>query len=83
MSNIQADSILYKLLYNDLPEFTYTSTVLVFSCFLLNYFASDGPEDMQSAERVTVGEGGAATVECTAAGNPTPHLTWTKDGHNR
>ncbi|XP_042223784.1 uncharacterized protein LOC121867769 [Homarus americanus] len=41
-----------------------------------------GPENVQSAERVTVGERGAATVECSAHANPTPTLTWTRDSHN-
>ncbi|XP_071517139.1 nephrin-like [Panulirus ornatus] len=41
-----------------------------------------GPEKVESAERVTVGEGGAATVECSASANPSPTLTWTRATHN-
>ncbi|KAK8723587.1 hypothetical protein OTU49_011450, partial [Cherax quadricarinatus] len=37
---------------------------------------------VEAAERVTVGEGGAATIECTAHANPPPTLTWTRDAHN-
>ncbi|XP_050729208.1 nephrin-like isoform X2 [Eriocheir sinensis] len=40
------------------------------------------PEHLQAVERVTVGEGGAVTVECTAGGNPPPTLTWTNSGTN-
>ncbi|KAK3867015.1 hypothetical protein Pcinc_027484 [Petrolisthes cinctipes] len=40
-----------------------------------------GPEDLLAARRVTVDEDGAATVLCSASGNPTPNITWTRH-HN-
>ncbi|XP_042235030.1 lachesin-like [Homarus americanus] len=36
-----------------------------------------------SEEQVTVKEGATASVECTAKGNPSPTLTWTRDAHSQ
>ncbi|XP_069983194.1 nephrin-like [Penaeus vannamei] len=38
-----------------------------------------GPEDVVATERVVVERGGSATLLCSAHGNPTPTITWTRD----
>ncbi|KAK4307585.1 hypothetical protein Pmani_020652 [Petrolisthes manimaculis] len=83
LEGVEGELVLGKLLRNQAGQYSvnaYNPRGAVNASFLLN--VQYGPEELQSAERVTVGEGGAATIECTATGNPTPHLTWTKDGHN-
>ncbi|XP_069156203.1 nephrin isoform X2 [Procambarus clarkii] len=49
------------------------------SSFFIN--VQYGPEEVVAAERVMVDEDGAATVLCSAAGNPTPNVSWTRDPH--
>ncbi|XP_042866258.1 nephrin-like [Penaeus japonicus] len=38
-----------------------------------------GPEDALATKRVVVERGGSATLLCSAHGNPTPTITWTRD----
>ncbi|XP_071534108.1 nephrin-like [Panulirus ornatus] len=38
-----------------------------------------GPEDVLAVDRVVAEEEGAATILCSAVGNPTPNITWTKE----
>ncbi|KAG7157667.1 Nephrin-like 13 [Homarus americanus] len=57
-----------------------TSHSAINSSFVIN--VQYGPEDVLAAERVTVDEDGAATVLCSATGNPTPNITWTKNSDN-
>ncbi|XP_037789314.1 limbic system-associated membrane protein-like [Penaeus monodon] len=38
-----------------------------------------GPEDVKATKRVVVEKGGSATLLCSANGNPTPTITWTRD----
>ncbi|XP_066981601.1 nephrin-like isoform X2 [Macrobrachium rosenbergii] len=41
-----------------------------------------GPEEVVAAERVTVDEEGTKTILCSALGNPTPTITWTRGPDN-
>ncbi|XP_064098659.1 hemicentin-1-like [Macrobrachium nipponense] len=41
-----------------------------------------GPENIVTSKRVTVDEGGSASVLCTAVGNPTPNVTWVRQEDN-
>ncbi|KAG7171402.1 Nephrin-like 17, partial [Homarus americanus] len=38
-----------------------------------------GPEKVLTGDRVKVEEGDRVSTKCSAAGNPVPHLTWTKN----
>lgn len=44
------------------------------------YVFTDLPEFMQHPENQTLTEGDNATFTCNASGNPSPTLSWTKDG---
>ncbi|XP_066948196.1 nephrin-like [Macrobrachium rosenbergii] len=57
----------------------YTPRGAVNASFFLN--VQYGPYHVQSTERSTVGQNGSLSVECSATGNPTPKITWTKDTH--
>ncbi|KAK3879968.1 hypothetical protein Pcinc_015507 [Petrolisthes cinctipes] len=57
-----------------------TSHPAVNSSFAIN--VQYGPEDMTAKERVEVDEDGSTTVTCSAAGNPTPNITWTSHTHS-
>lgn len=39
-------------------------------------FSSDGPDSVMAPDRVTVDEGDAVDIRCSASGNPLPALTW-------
>lgn len=52
---------------------------------LCDSWTTDGPENVQTEKEVTVSVGATVSVECSAAGNPAPTLTWTRapPPHNR
>nr|XP_045624741.1 nephrin-like [Procambarus clarkii] len=48
--------------------------------FVLN--VQYGPEKVESSDRVSVEEDGRVSIQCSASGNPVPHLTWTREPSN-
>ncbi|KAK4287565.1 hypothetical protein Pmani_039366 [Petrolisthes manimaculis] len=48
----------------------------VTASFIINVLY--GPENVQTEKEVTVSVGATVSVECSAAGNPAPTLTWTR-----
>ncbi|XP_042857964.1 uncharacterized protein LOC122244186, partial [Penaeus japonicus] len=59
----------------------YSQKGTINSTFFLN--VQYGPEQVKVPEIVRVDEGERVASKCSAQGNPTPHLTWTKETHTR
>ncbi|XP_071550364.1 nephrin-like [Panulirus ornatus] len=54
----------------------YSQRGAVNASFYLN--VQYGPENVETTERLMVKEGGRVNTQCSAGGNPAPHLTWTR-----
>ncbi|XP_069164061.1 nephrin [Procambarus clarkii] len=58
----------------------YSQRGAVNASFYLN--VQYGPEKVESSDRVSVEENGRVSIQCSASGNPVPHLTWTREPSN-
>ncbi|XP_069977013.1 nephrin isoform X2 [Penaeus vannamei] len=59
----------------------YSQKGTINSTFFLN--VQYGPEQVKVPEVVRVDEGESVASKCSARGNPSPHLTWTRETHAR
>ena len=65
-----------------MPQHYYHLDTLVFIISALKgiYVFTDRPEFIQHPKNQTLTEGDNATFTCDTSGNPSPTLSWTKDG---